>query len=365
MMDFLRNFHAQGGPGRDMDQRAIEEMITSPFVATIAQAPKSQFFTEPVFRPFDGSSDPVSHLGHYVERMSYYEGDDSALCRSFASSLGDKGLEWYRRLPAGQISNFRELSISFVARFRDGRIGPKNLADLYALKKKKDESLRAYSNKFWDLYDAVESPPQPKIDAFKSGLLGEPQLFDSLVLDPPTTHQGLAERAERYILLEESRKRLMNNEAAVSNPQSDTINRGNQHPTGKGNALSRLGNRPDNRITQQAATANPLLGQVNVIFNTPLPQILKEVKHKSFFLPPRPMLTASSNRNTKLRCEYHKDHGHRTQDCVTLRRHLVELVDRGHLQKYVQEDNRKQPVINRNPDHGETVEKELSDDTIN
>jgi hypothetical protein len=71
-----------------------------------------------------------------------------------------------------------------------------------------------------------------------------------------------------------------------------------------------------------------------------------------------------ANRRSNLRCEYHEDCGHLTNDCQTLRRHLVELVDQGHLSKYVREDKRKQSTLNRNPTHGKTVEKEVSGDTI-
>ena len=124
------------------------------------------------------------------------------------------------------------------------------MADLYALKKKKGESLRVYMNRFWDMYDVVAGPPQGKVDAFKFGLPDDPQLFDSLILDPPTTTQALAERTEKYILLEESRIRLLGGGSTAPNPQSASENRNNQPSGGRGSAQSRLSGRQDNRNTQ-------------------------------------------------------------------------------------------------------------------
>jgi hypothetical protein len=127
--------------------------------------------------------------------MSYWSYSDAALCRSFAASLGEKGLEWYQRLPEGQIRDFDELSELFIKRFRTGRKNPRTLEDLYTLKQSKSESLRSYVNRYWDLYDAIRENPQGKIDAFKKGLVDCPMLHASLVKKPPTSAEELAERA--------------------------------------------------------------------------------------------------------------------------------------------------------------------------
>ena len=38
--------------------------------------------------------------------------------------------------------------------------------------------------------------------------------------------------------------------------------------------------------------------------------------------------------NTKY-CEFHRDHGHRTDDCIQLRKEIEYLIQRGHLRRYV------------------------------
>lgn len=40
-------------------------------------------------------------------------------------------------------------------------------------------------------------------------------------------------------------------------------------------------------------------------------------------------------RNSKLKCSYHKDYGHRTGNCKTLKQFLEGLVTKGHLAEYI------------------------------
>ena len=50
-------------------------------------------------------------------------------------------------------------------------------------------------------------------------------------------------------------------------------------------------------------------------------------------------------------CEFHKDHGHRTDDCIQLKKEIEYLIRRGHLCRYVasEERERAQPPLPRQP----------------
>jgi hypothetical protein len=222
-----RRDHAHPSP-----RQVVEGLCRSPFVEEVARADKPRHFQEPTFKLYDGKADPADHLSVYLTKMSYWAYSDAALCRSFAASLGEKGLDWFRRLPEGQIRDFNELSEIFIKRFRIGRKKPKTLADLYALKKGKTETLRAYANRFWDLYDAVREPPQGKIDAFKMGLSDSPFLYDSLTKKPPSTAEGLAERIEKYILVDESRKQQLADGSGSSQVKSKAFGSKNSQSSG-------------------------------------------------------------------------------------------------------------------------------------
>ncbi|XP_028066703.1 uncharacterized protein LOC114269577 [Camellia sinensis] len=50
------------------------------------------------------------------------------------------------------------------------------------------------------------------------------------------------------------------------------------------------------------------------------------------------MLGDPARRNQKLRCTYHQDRGHMTQNCRALKQHLEDLVAAGHLRDYIDQD---------------------------
>ena len=181
---------AQGAPIVPSSRTLAQRITRSPFASSISLAPKPHPFQEPVFKVFDGKSNPFNHLCYYHQMMAYWSDVDATLCRSFSSSLGEKGLEWYKRLPEGQIRDFNELSELFLDRFHSARHSPKTLEDMYALRMRKSETLRSYVDRYWDLSDEVKDNVVSKVNAFKrgiQGMTGHTQLFDSLVIDPPTT----------------------------------------------------------------------------------------------------------------------------------------------------------------------------------
>ena len=41
-------------------------------------------------------------------------------------------------------------------------------------------------------------------------------------------------------------------------------------------------------------------------------------------------------------CEFHKDHGHRTDGCIQLKKEIEYLIRRGHLNRYVASEGQEQ-----------------------
>jgi hypothetical protein len=62
------------------------------------------------------------------------------------------------------------------------------------------------------------------------------------------------------------------------------------------------------------------------LLNASLSTIFMEVtKDPSFSLPPR-MRTLPTKRNNQRYCEYHRDHGHWTEECIALRKEVEILI---------------------------------------
>ena len=62
-------------------------------------------------------------------------------------------------------------------------------------------------------------------------------------------------------------------------------------------------------------------------------QVLEKVKNEPFFKWPNKMMGNPEKRNQNLYCQYHRDHGHTTEDCRSLWDHLDQLVREGKLKQ--------------------------------
>ena len=72
---------------------------------------------------------------------------------------------------------------------------------------------------------------------------------------------------------------------------------------------------------------------VGAVFREPVHQVLEKIKNESFFKWPNKMVGNPENRNRNLYCQYHRDHGHTTEDCRSLWDHLDQLARKGKLKQ--------------------------------
>ncbi|XP_074378149.1 uncharacterized protein LOC141719669 [Apium graveolens] len=100
-------------------------------------------------------------------------------------------------------------------------------------------------------------------------------------------------------------------------------------------------------------------------------EILKEVKDKHFYYPPKPMQIPPESRPYNRQCDYHETHGHKTENCLSLKYFIEDQMKKGNMNKYLVRDNRGEVhkkgknVVNvvlggsysppRSPDFGEEV----------
>ncbi|XP_074323142.1 uncharacterized protein LOC141660080 [Apium graveolens] len=107
--------------------------------------------------------------------------------------------------------------------------------------------------------------------------------------------------------------------------------------------------------------------------NRPRADILREVKGKPFYYPPKPLLAPPGNRARDKHCGYHEDHGHTTENCFSFKMFIEDQIKKGNMNQYLQRrlDDRDKPsgggkhVVNmifggtssppRSPDEGNDV----------
>ena len=74
-------------------------------------------FTRSPFTIYDGKTDLVEHVSHYIQMMSLYSRNDGLMCKVFSSSLVLTAMRQFNGLWKGSIHNFGELMQAFGVRF--------------------------------------------------------------------------------------------------------------------------------------------------------------------------------------------------------------------------------------------------------
>ena len=64
-------------------------------------------------------------------------------------------------------------------------------------------------------------------------------------------------------------------------------------------------------------------------------QVLREVQPKQFLRWPTQMRSDPTKRDNLRYCEFHRDHGHRKDDCIQLRKEIEYLIRCGYLLRFV------------------------------
>ena len=107
-------------------------------------------------------------------------------------------------------------------------------------------------------------------------------------------------------------------------------------PKRRGNLRDRLGlPQPELRQQYSPRRFTPLTAAVS--------QVLREVQHEQFLRWPSQMRSDPTKRDNTKYCEFHRDHGHRTDDCIQLRKEIEYLIRRGYLRRFVASEGQVQP----------------------
>ena len=142
--------------------------------------------------------------------------------------------------------------------------------------------------------------------------------------------EELYRRADKYSTLEDNIRAA--SQTVMITPQSGKPTTKSQ-PEHKG-SQGKIQNRPQEQSEKKRDP--PQFTPLNISYNRLLPLIRD---HPEFKWPP-PMQTNPDQRNRSLRCDYHSDHGHETNQCQGLKLMIERLIRAGHLRRFIQEPTR-------------------------
>ena len=324
-----RKSPSRKGAGAKQMKKALTQISKSPFTRGIERARLPRRFHQPTFSMYNGRTDPVEHVSQFRQRMAVYSQDEALLCRVFPSSLGPMPMRWFDGLKTNSIGSFKKLTQSFCSRFIACSRAPQPLDSLLSMTMREGETVRSYAERYWEVFNEIDGDfEEVAVRTFKVGLPSEHGLRKSLTGKPVTNLQQLMDRVDKYKRIEDDQQQQQQGkEKTKLAPQERREFRPDRYNN----------NRPRRDYAEQQASSNSQI--VGAVFREPVHQVLEKIKNEPFFKWPNKMMGNPEKRNRNLYCQYHRDHGHTTEDCRSLWDHLDQLVREGRLKQLLHHSN--------------------------
>nr|CAH67521.1 OSIGBa0131L05.2 [Oryza sativa] len=163
----------------------------------------------PRFRPtitekYDGSVNPAEFLQIYTTGIEAAGGDDRVMANFFPMALKGQARGWLMNLPPASVHSWEDLCQQFTTNFQGIYPRPGEEADLHAVQRRDDESLRSYIQRFCQVRNTIPCiPAHAVIYVFRGGVRHNRMLEKIASKEPQTTAQ-LFELADRVARKEEA-----------------------------------------------------------------------------------------------------------------------------------------------------------------
>ena len=138
-----------GNAAMDAMSCALRRVAQSPFLNNIERALMLSRFMHPPFNSYDGKTNLVEHVSHYIQMMSLHTHNDALMCKVFPLSLGPTALRWFNGLRKGSIHSFAKLIQEFGVRFVTCSWVLQLVDALLSMKMRVRETLRNYASRYW------------------------------------------------------------------------------------------------------------------------------------------------------------------------------------------------------------------------
>lgn len=274
---------------------------------------------------------------------------DSVKCRAFPTTLKGLVMVWYSHLPSNYIFSFDDLAARLSVQFATSWVHQKTSATLVNFRQGPSESLWEFMTRFIKETLLIRdlSPPVA-LHAILTGLRHGP-FVDSLARKPPANIDELRRRENGYITLEEvASSRLGVELEIVPCAQEESHRRNNDKGKNEPRWYKREKQSKYDSYTPLVAWRSDLL---NDVCHTDLLELSPSGKTPRW---------ADRSKH----CEYHRNYGHNTEECRTLKDDIEKLIRKGHLGWYVNINNedRSDERINRDRSLGLRQERRHRDD---
>ena len=175
--------------------------------------------------------------------------------------------------------------------------------------------MKAYAGRYWEMFNEIDEDfNEVAIRTFKVGLPLDHGLRKSLTGKSVTSLRQLMDRVDKYKRIEDDQQQGKGKAKVIPQEKRDFRS-------------DRYNNRPKrDYVEQPGSNGTQAVGAIGAVFQEPVHQVLEKVKNEPFFKWPNKMVGNPEKRNRNLYYQYHRDHGHTTEDCRSLWDHLDQLV---------------------------------------
>ena len=131
-------------------------------------------------------------------------------------------MRWFNKLRANSINSFRELTQAFSSRFVTCSRVPRPLDSLLSLSMQEGETLKAYSDRYWEMYNEIDGDfKDVAISTVKVGLSNEHGPRKSLTSKPVTSVRQLMDQIDKYKKVVEDQQQVKGKAKVIPQERRD------------------------------------------------------------------------------------------------------------------------------------------------
>ncbi|XP_052188877.1 uncharacterized protein LOC127799162 [Diospyros lotus] len=322
----LRHLEMEVAELRRREEEPHDIVSNQPLSREIMAITPSERLRIPAIKPYGGTTDPADHLNLFTSHMMVQAAPDAMWCRVFPATLEGHARSWYSSLAHRSIANFGQLRNRFLAHFAPLRRHQRSTMTLVNLKQNQGESLTDFVARFNMEALSIENLDQSiAMVAFQNALRVGP-FTQSLAKRPPQTFTEILSQATKYINAEEVMR-------VKRSEYSDKKEKRSQNQEQK----------PEDKSGRRGERSGPRWSPVRfTLLNTPRAEILATIENKDYLKKSRPMKAPANKQSKDKYCQFHRDHGHDTEECHQLKEEIQELINRGFLRRFVAKDTEPQ-----------------------
>ncbi|XP_022003210.1 uncharacterized protein LOC110900636 [Helianthus annuus] len=330
--------------------RPAKAAENSTFIREIALAPLEREKLPSNVGKFNGLSDPDDHLRVFTSAGLIGGWTLPMWCHLFVQTLTGAARLWFDNLPVGKLTSWVDLKEKFLVHFSQQCRSIRDSADVMNIWRRDGESLEDFITRYNKEVLEIGDVHEHLIHAqFKYAVRCDDMI---MVLSGteglPKSWEKLMAAAKVYAQTE---RNLSSNRPPLpqNRPQDMSESSGRKFKKSWKDSTSSAYSSDDARATINKITAQKEVKQENRERQwTPLTKTPAEVlstENYQFKTPPQ--MKNKRGQDPNLYCEYHKDNGHATDNCISLRTEIEKPLKSGELTHLVQNVRKEIKQITR------------------